>query len=244
VQNPNGKIILDLKRRIEEDFTHGDWEEVGLLTDCAHIIDRHDRLLRSLHFGDEDYSGNVISVLKAMAEYNESTLATIESFLNERYPDQNMTYISSKPAEKKITFSPTVFSISEGGVEDDLVAVMMPFAGFDDVYEAIKNACLTAGLRCVRADDIWENSTIIQDIFSIIYRARIVVVDYSNKNPNVMYETGIAHTLGKIVVPLAQSISDVPSDTVHHRALLYLKNGEGVSKLSTELARKLGAIKV
>ncbi len=53
-----GKKILEFKRRIVEDFTHGDWEELGLLTDCTDIIDGHDRLKRSLFFGDEDYSGN------------------------------------------------------------------------------------------------------------------------------------------------------------------------------------------
>lgn len=116
---------------------------------------------------------------------------------------------------------------------------MMPFSGFDGVYDAIKNASKITGLRCLRADDIWENSTIIQDIFDLIYRAKVVVVDFSGKNPNVMYETGIAHTLGKLVIPIAQSVSDIPSDMIHHRALTYLKNGEGLKRLEDELHKKL-----
>jgi hypothetical protein len=240
--NRNGKIIIELKRRIEEDFTSGNWEEIGLLTDCSHIIDNDSRLLRSLHFGDEDYSGNIISILRTMNDYNPDSLQIIKEFLDEWYPDQNATYISAKHAEKKITFSPSVFSIPDAEMEDDLVAVMMPFAGFDNVYSAIKNASESAGFRCLRADDIWENATIIQDIFSLIYRAKIVVVDFSNKNPNVMYETGIAHTLGKTVVPLAQVLQDIPSDMVHHRALLYLNNGEGLQKLETDLSSKLRII--
>lgn len=115
----------------------------------------------------------------------------------------------------------------------------MPFAGFDSVYQSIRMACSGAGLNCLRADDIWENSSIIQDIFSLIYRAKIVVVDFSNKNPNVMYETGIAHTLGKTVIPIAQSIQDIPSDMVHHRALIYHNNGEGLQYLERELTEKL-----
>lgn len=237
--NKKGQLIIELKRRIEEDFTSGNWEEIGLLTDCSHIISHHDRLLRSLHFGDEDYGGNIISVLRSMDDHNPNSLQTVKAFLDEWYPDQNATYISAKPSNKKITFAPNVFSIPDGGVEEDLVAVMMPFAGFDDVYQAIRTACDNTGSRCLRADNIWENSSIIQDIFSLIYRAKIVVVDFSGKNPNVMYETGIAHTLGKTVVPLAQIISDIPSDMVHHRALLYLKNGEGLKKLEHELSYKL-----
>ena len=70
-----------------------------------------------------------------------------------------------------------------------------------------------------------------------------MVVDFSGKNPNVMYETGIAHTLGKVVVPLAQNIQDIPSDMVHHRALVYLKNGEGLQELQNDLIKKLETIR-
>lgn len=72
-----------------------------------------------------------------------------------------------------------------------------------------------------------------------MFRARVVVVDFTGKNPNVMYETGIAHTLGKHVVPISQSIEDVPFDMAHHRVLTYLANGEGLAELESGLAAKL-----
>jgi len=239
VKDINTQMILQLKRRILENFTAENWIELGLITDCTHLIEHHSRLLRSLHFGDEDYSGCIISVLRSMVDHNANALKETEAYLNEWYPDQSATYISAKPSERKITFSPNVFSIPDSDVEDDLVAVMMPFAGFSSVYDAIKGATEDATLRCLRADDIWKHSSIIQDIFSLIYRAKIVVVDFSNKNPNVMYETGIAHTLGKTVVPIAQNVSDIPSDMIHHRALIYLNNGEGLQTLREQLAGKL-----
>ena len=121
-----------------------------------------------------------------------------------------------------------------------MVSVMMPFSReFDEVYEAIKNACTPVGLFCVRADDIWNNETVIQDIFEIIYCSTIVVVDFSGKNSNVMYEAGIAHTLGKHVVPITQSINDVPFDLRHHRALKYLANAEGLKELAQWLTKRL-----
>lgn len=235
----NASLILNLKYRIEQDFTSSNWEEVGLLTDSSHIISGHPRLLRSLSFGDPDYGGNIISVLRSISDHDPSALNTLQEYLDKWYPDQTENYISAKPSERKITFSPNVFSIPDGTIEDDLVAVMMPFAGFDAVYNSIKNSCSSAGYRCLRADDIWDNSSIIQDIFSLIYRAKIVIVDFSGKNPNVMYETGIAHTLGKTVIPLAQIIQDIPSDMIHHRALIYLKNGEGLLALESSLKAKL-----
>jgi hypothetical protein len=138
--------------------------------------------------------------------------------------------------EKVITFCPEVFRVPNKQPQDRLVAVMMPFrAEFDSTYSAIKAACTAVGLFCYRADDIWENTTFIQDIFELIYCSKVVVVDFSGKNPNVMYETGVAHTLGKHVIPIAQAIEDVPSDLRHHRVLKYLPNKEGYAALQSGL---------
>jgi len=57
-----------------------------------------------------------------------------------------------------------------------------------------------------------------------------------------MYETGIAHTLGKVVIPITQNISDIPSDMGHHRALCYLHNREGLTDLTNKLAAKLRSV--
>ncbi|HXA00731.1 MAG TPA: hypothetical protein VNW99_02015 [Cytophagaceae bacterium] len=100
---------------------------------------------------------------------------------------------------------------------------MLPFK-LQQTFESIKNACTSLNLECAKADDIWENPTFIQDIFELIFISRVVVADFTDKNPNVFYEVGIAHTLGKTVVPITQSIKDVPSDLGHHRALLYFPN--------------------
>lgn len=119
----------------------------------------------------------------------------------------------------------------------------MPFdAQFAGTYGAVKRVADYMNLECLRADDIWNNSTFIQDIFDLIFCSRVVVVDFTSRNPNVMYETGIAHTLGKIVVPITQSFQDIPSDLGHHRALKYLPNEEGYRDLSNDLYKRLKAI--
>ena len=153
------------------------------------------------------------------------------------------TTVSSMEVERVITFSPSVFTIPKSKLQEDLVSVMMPFSpSFKTVYEAIGASCATNGLKCCRADDIWVNSTIIQDIFDLILASQIVVVDFTGKNSNVMYETGIAHTLGKHVVPITQSIDDVPFDLQAHRVLKYFPNGEGLRVLEVELSKRLATI--
>lgn len=234
-----GQRILRIKDRIVANFEAGHWEEIGLLTGFHDLIRGHDRLLRSLNWGDEDYSGNVLSVLTGIASQNETALNAFESYLDQKF-EGGAVYVSAKPATIKITFSPNVFEVPNTPIEKDLVSVMMPFdAELTAVYQSIRNACHSIGYRALRADDIWENSTIIQDIFSLIYRSSIVIVDFTGKNTNVMYETGIAHTLGKLVIPISQSLDDVPFDMRHHRVLKYYPNSEGLQSLVNSLSEKL-----
>jgi hypothetical protein len=138
---------------------------------------------------------------------------------------------------------PTVFRVPPGKAEADLVSVMMPFEmTFDGVYNALNAACDTSSLRCQRADDIWDEAEVIQDVFSLIYRSRIVICDFSGRNPNVFYEAGIAHTLGKIVIPIAQNKDDVPFDLRHLRFVEYLNNNEGRAALQHTVTKKLRTI--
>ncbi|HHG3252317.1 TPA: hypothetical protein ACPVYB_004510 [Vibrio parahaemolyticus] len=238
--------IYALRKRIVaiEAFDQADWITIGDATDCQHIIENHPRLLRSLRFGDDDYPAAVGDVLKSMFTYHRNSLDDVTSFLDSNYPLINNVSVSTAPTEstKSIVFTPNIFQIPSTEVESDLVSIMMPFAGFDDVHQGIVRACAQAGYRCQRADDIWDHSTILQDIFSLIYRSKIVIADFSGRNPNVMYEVGVAHTLGKIVIPISQTLEHIPSDLQGHRIQTYLKNGEGIDKLETALTTKLRSI--
>ncbi|WP_200860048.1 hypothetical protein [Bordetella bronchiseptica] len=139
---------------------------------------------------------------------------------------------------------PTVFQIPEHeNIEPTLASVMMPFdPGFNDVYAAIQLAAGNAGLRCRRADDIWENPAIIQDVVSLIDRSRLVICDCTGRNPNVFYEAGIAHTLGREVILITQSEHDIPFDLRHLRYVRYLNNAEGRGALTTALQGRMQTI--
>ncbi|WP_341860921.1 hypothetical protein [Gymnodinialimonas sp. 57CJ19] len=139
---------------------------------------------------------------------------------------------------------PTIFQISEHeSIEPTLASAMMPFAAeFSDVYTSIQQAATNAGLRCRRADDIWENAAIIQDVVALIDRSRVVICDCSGRNPNVFYEAGIAHTLGREVILIAQSEYDIPFDLRHLRFVKYHNNTEGREALATALTGRIQTI--
>ena len=139
---------------------------------------------------------------------------------------------------------PKVFQIPEHeSIEPTLASAMMPFdAGFTAIYESIQQAASSAGLRCRRADDIWENASIIQDVVALIDRSRVVICDCTGRNPNVFYEAGIAHTLGREVILITQSEHDIPFDLRHLRYIRYLNNTEGRTALTTALQARMQTI--
>ncbi|WP_380879555.1 hypothetical protein ACFB49_22940 [Sphingomonas sp. DBB INV C78] len=138
------------------------------------------------------------------------------------------------------TTQSSVFLKAPERMQSNLVSVMMPFSQeFTPVYNAIKDAVESIGYQCSRADNIWEHSTVIQDIYSLIFQSKVVICDFSGKNANVFYEAGIAHTLGRHVIPIVQHPSDVPFDLQHHRYVQYLNNKEGLEKLAADLSPRL-----
>jgi hypothetical protein len=101
--------------------------------------------------------------------------------------------------------------------------VLMPLAGeFDDLYRyAIKPAVESAGFACSRADEIADLGSILDSVIKRIAYADLVIVDVSKANPNVFYELGIAHSLAKNVLIIAQDVDDIPFDIRHQRAIVY-----------------------
>lgn len=108
----------------------------------------------------------------------------------------------------------------------DLCFVIMPFGGwFDNYYESIYRPAVEAsGLAVKRTDDLYRPGTIVNDIWSLTKKARILLADLTDKNPNVFYELGLAHALAKPVILVTDSMDDVPFDLRPLRVLEYNKN--------------------
>lgn len=140
--------------------------------------------------------------------------------------------------------APRVFKLPIKQPQDSLlISAMMPFsAEFSGVYAAIKDACGDLSLTCKRADDIWDDDSIIQDVVNLIDQSKVVICDCTGKNANVFYEAGIAHTLGRDTILITQNSNDVPFDLQHIRYLTYLNNSEGRSVLKQEIAKRLGTL--
>ena len=106
----------------------------------------------------------------------------------------------------------------------EICFVMQPFAApHGDYFEKIfRPAINKTGLKPVRADaDIFANGKIIDQIWRGISTAKVLVAQLTTRNPNVLYELGLAHALKKPVVLVSSSQLDVPFDLQHIRVIYY-----------------------
>lgn len=127
-------------------------------------------------------------------------------------------------------------------LNDQLSFVLSPFGDpFDTIYsDHIKPTVeRNHSMRCLRADDIYDNRAIIEDIWQKINEARIIISELTGRNPNVFYETGIAHTVGKEVILITQSMEDVPFDLRHLRCIVYEYTPRGVQLLEENLTNTI-----
>lgn len=227
---------LNEKPSLESDFPSPELKRVieHLLDPDFFINFDHDRAIEQVN---QLLKSQGLTVKKDKNTGNVTLCKVIDGFIS--------TSTDIEEVKEVITFSPSVFNVPKKPVEEDLVSVMMPFTmEFDNVLDTIKAACSNTGMSGHRVDDLLNNSTIVQDIFELIYRSSIVIVDFSGRNPNVFYEAGIAHTLGKNVIPVTQSIDDVPFDLRHHRVFKYLNNSEGLQELKKGLEKRLEVLKI
>ena len=72
-----------------------------------------------------------------------------------------------------------------------------------------------------RADDLLNQQNILRDILYSIESADLLVADLTDSNPNVYYELGLAHALGKPVILLGQDIEEIPFDIRSYRLIMY-----------------------
>ncbi len=113
----------------------------------------------------------------------------------------------------------------------------MPFAKeYENFYEnAIKRIIEEIGLDCRRVDDFFGSCSIMADVFRYIKDAKFILADFSGRNPNVFFEVGISHAIGKTVLFLTQDLKDVPPKLQTIRCHTYESTLAGAARVRTVL---------
>ena len=100
----------------------------------------------------------------------------------------------------------------------------------------------SAGVTCVRADEIVHSGVIDVPMYEQLLDADVVVADISTMNPNALYELGVRHALRPFttIVMGESRIAEksYPFDLGHLLIRSYVHLGDGIDYEEVERARK------
>ena len=130
--------------------------------------------------------------------------------------------------------------IKERKAKSPDIFVIMPFSpDFDDVYYlGIREIAEKLNLSCKRVDEMEFVGDILDEIYNSITNARIIIAEATSPNPNVYYELGYAHALGKPVILLTKDVSSTPFDLKMYNHIVY----KNIRELRQKLEKRLGVI--
>lgn len=123
--------------------------------------------------------------------------------------------------------------------------VISPFEKrFDRIFRKIIHPLITDKFKtpCTRADHSKACVPIAHEIFEKMAKAKFIIAELTTLNANVLYELGIAHTMGKRVVMITQEIEKLPFDIKHIRVVEYDDDETGWEKFTKELEEAVNEI--
>jgi hypothetical protein len=137
-----------------------------------------------------------------------------------------------------------VRNIQVSAVRPQAFVVMQFTDEYNELFrQVISPVCQEFGYEVIRADNIYTNSLIIQDITKSIENASLIIADLTPNNANVYYEVGYAHGIQKPTILLSDRKREkLPFDISGFRVLFYDNTIGGKSEVENALRKHLQAL--
>lgn len=128
----------------------------------------------------------------------------------------------------------------EGPQTANVAFIMMSISATDPTLEdslnAIKRGAAQHGIEAVRVDEIEHSKKITDVILEKLRESRFLVCDISTERPNVYYELGFAHGIGKEVILVAREGTTLHFDIKDYNVIFY----RSYSDLESRVAKRIG----
>ncbi|WP_422104717.1 hypothetical protein [Winogradskyella sp.] len=184
-----------------------------------------------------DYNSR-IQILDILSKYLDKELNWVE--FRRRIRDEG--FVIEEPFEFTDSgiLASSIFRVESFDFKTNSCFVLMPFTlkWSDRIWKHLQRIMKENGFSCNRADNLY-GADVLKDIWKAIRESEIIIADTTSKNPNVFYEIGIAHALGKKVVLITQNIDDIPFDFRRFRHIHYEDNTDGIGILENEIPNYL-----
>jgi hypothetical protein len=127
-------------------------------------------------------------------------------------------------------------------VSNDLFIVMPMLAAdpaLEDVVDAIKQSASSLGINAYRVDQLETSGKISDSIVEGLKSAAYIVVDLTHARPNVYWEAGFCHGLGKLPVYIARAGTNPEFDVKDYPVIYYSSMKQLREGLTKRLARQV-----
>jgi len=108
----------------------------------------------------------------------------------------SLSEVSKLDADKSMIVKP-YFGLPDKSISSADVFVLMPFKPeMKPLYDDhIVKVAADLNLSVARGDDFFTAHSVMLDVWSAIYSAKVIIADCTGRNPNVFYEIGLGHVL-------------------------------------------------
>ena len=216
--------------------------QIGIRNDwCAYSLDYWDGKT-----WDHKMLGGSPNTIKEAQKYNikiEKHGNIIRFFVNDvmLYTYTNMINISGLAGIFLVnTHDTTITGVDVQKSDPKVFAIMKFEKDFDELYnEVIVPMFKEYGYKSIRADECYTSTSIINDIVKEISDATVIIADITMDNPNVFYELGYAHALGKPTILLADidKRDKLPFDVSGFRTIFYSNSIGGKREVEKTLSK-------
>lgn len=100
------------------------------------------------------------------------------------------------------------------------------------------------GYELIVAHTIQKLGSINDQIFRHILESDLIISNLTGLNPNVMYETAVAHSFGKPTIMVSEHDTTLPFDLTTDRTIFFEDSISGAGELITELSKKIEELHV
>jgi hypothetical protein len=149
----------------------------------------------------------------------------------------NLSELEQRANPRSVSITPIFGPARQTGMLRRDITVLIPagVTGSPVYTEAIRPVCEELELTSTRAENLFARQDVMPDLWSSIYIADLIIADCTGNEAAVFYGLGMAHTIGKTTLLLAQNLEDIPYNALQHHYIIYHPSQPGFARLRQDL---------